>query len=389
MIKRTLCLDCNSERIKVMSKKNNKNSKDTKKKGLSTNAKWGIALLVEVIVLAVMVIGYFHFWIDSKYEKVQILEIEREELAINEGANDVQKGYTNIALFGLDARDTSLGAGNRSDAIMVLSINNDTKEVRIVSIYRDTLLEIEDGSGVTAKVNAAYAYGGPELAIKTLNANLDLEITEFVAVNWKALTLAIDELGGVTVSVEQNELTSLNMSITEQLQSIGGYSEGVFETGDLKLNGTQAVAYARIRSTDQGDITRTERQREVLSAMVDEALKSDMKTINNIIDEVFPYIYTSITKDEMYDLAKALFDYEMTDTAGFPFSYTIPNHATKGSIIVATDLESNVAALHYFLYGTQNYQPTQDVVDISGSIVSEVGQPWQEIDYSIIPTPKK
>lgn len=389
MIKRTLCLDCNSERIKVMSKKNNKNSKDTKKKGLSTNAKWGIALLVEVIVLVVMVVGYFHFWIDSKYEKVQILEIEKEELAINEGANEVQKGYTNIALFGLDARDTSLGAGNRSDAIMVLSINNDTKEVRIVSIYRDTLLEIEDGSGVTAKVNAAYAYGGPELAIKTLNANLDLEITEFVAVNWKALTLAIDELGGVTVSVEQNELTSLNMSITEQLQSIGGYSEGVFETGDLKLNGTQAVAYARIRSTDQGDITRTERQREVLSAMVDEALKSDMKTINNIIDEVFPYIYTSITKDEMYDLAKALFDYEMTDTAGFPFSYTIPNHATKGSIIVATDLESNVAALHYFLYGTQNYQPTQNVVDISGSIVSEVGQPWQEIDYSIIPTPKK
>lgn len=389
MIKRTLCLDCNSERIKVMSKKNNKNSKETKKKGLSTNAKWGIALLVEVIVLVVMVIGYFHFWIDSKYEKVQILEIEREDLAINEGANEVQKGYTNIALFGLDARDTSLGAGNRSDAIMVLSINNDTKEVRIVSIYRDTLLEIEDGSGVTAKVNAAYAYGGPELAIKTLNANLDLEITEFIAVNWKALTLAIDELGGVTVSVEQNELTSLNMSITEQLQSIGGYSEGVFETGDLKLNGTQAVAYARIRSTDQGDITRTERQREVLSAMVDEALKSDMKTINNIIDEVFPYIYTSITKDEMYDLAKALFDYEMTDTAGFPFSYTIPNHATKGSIIVATDLESNVAALHYFLYGTQNYQPTQNVVDISGSIVSEVGQPWQEIDYSTIPTPKK
>ena len=254
---------------------------------------------------------------------------------------------------------------------------------------RDSLVPIEkNGKTTYNKINSAYATG-PELAIKTLNANLDLEITEFVAVNWKALTLAIDELGGVTVSVEQNELTSLNMSITEQLQSIGGYSEGVFETGDLKLNGTQAVAYARIRSTDQGDITRTERQREVLSAMVDEALKSDMKTINNIIDEVFPYIYTSITKDEMYDLAKALFDYEMTDTAGFPFSYTIPNHATKGSIIVATDLESNVAALHYFLYGTQNYQPTQNVVDISGSIVSEVGQPWQEIDYSIIPTPKK
>ncbi len=373
-----------------MSKKtsNNKNTKETKKKGLSINAKWGIALLVEILVLVVMVFAYVNFWITSKYEKVQILEIDREELAINEGANEVQKGYTNIALFGLDARDTSLGAGNRSDAIMVLSINNDTKEVRIVSVYRDTLLEIEDGSGITAKVNAAYAYGGPELAIKTLNANLDLEITEFVAVNWKALTLAIDELGGVTVSVEQNEITSLNMSITEQIQSIGGYSDGVFETGNLKLNGTQAVAYARIRSTDQGDITRTERQREVLSAMVDEALKSDLKTINNIIDKVFPYIYTSITQDEMEELVKDMFDYKMTDTAGFPFSYTIPMHATKGSIVVATDLESNVAALHYFLYGTEGYQPTQKVVDISTSIVNEVGQPWKEIDYSTIPTPK-
>lgn len=371
-----------------MSKKNSKNSKKGKNKGLSANAKWGIALLVEVLVLIIMALAYFNFWASQKYDKVQILDIKKEDLAINEGANDVQKGYTNIALFGLDARDTSLGAGNRSDAIMILSINNDTKEVRIVSVYRDTLLEIEDGSGVTAKVNAAYAYGGPELAIKTLNSNLDLEITEFVAVNWKALTLAIDELGGVTVSVEQNELTSLNMSITEQLQSIGGYSEGVFETGDLKLNGTQAVAYARIRSTDQGDITRTERQREVLSAMVDEALKSDLKTINNIIDEVFPYIYTSITKDEMYDLVKSMFDYDMTDTAGFPFSYTLPNHETKGSIIVAADLESNVAALHYFLYGTENYQPTDKVVEISEAIVNEVGQPWKEIDYSTIPAPK-
>lgn len=381
-------MDWTSERINVMSNKKNKNSKKGKNKGLSANAKWGIALLVEVLVLIIMVVSYFNFWISRKYDKVQVLDIQKEDLAINDGANEVQKGYTNIALFGLDARDTSLGAGNRSDAIMILSINNDTKEVRIVSVYRDTLLEIEDGSGVTAKVNAAYAYGGPELAIKTLNANLDLEITEFVAVNWKALTLAIDELGGVTVSVEQNELTSLNMSITEQLQSIGGYSEGVFETGDLKLNGTQAVAYARIRSTDQGDITRTERQREVLSAMVDEALKSDLKTINNIIDEVFPYIYTSITKDEMYDLVKAMFDYDMTDTAGFPFSYTLPNHETKGSIIVAADLESNVAALHYFLYGTENYQPTDKVVKISEAIVNEVGQPWKEIDYSTIPTPK-
>lgn len=376
--------------MKMSGKSDNRNSNNNKKekKGLSANAKWALALLAEIIVLAVMVVCYINFWLGRKYDKVQVLEIDREELAINEGANEVQKGYTNIAIFGLDARDTSLGAGNRSDTIMVASINNDTKEVRIVSIYRDTLLEIEDGDGITAKVNAAYAYGGPELAIKTLNANLDLEITEFITVNWKALTLAIDELGGVVVNVDDQELLYINTFITEQLQSIGGYSDGVFETGDIRLNGTQAVAYARIRSTDQGDITRTERQREVLKAMVDEVLKSDMKTIDGMIDDVFPYVYTSITKDEMYDLVKAVFSYKMTDTIGFPFSYTIPTHEIKGSIIVATDLESNVSALHYFLYGTENYQPTDKVVRISNSIVNEVGQPWQEIDYSKIPTPK-
>ena len=360
-------------------------TKKKKKRGLSSNAKWGIALFVEFVVLMLMIIGYAYYWAGHKYEKVQILEIDEEQLAINDGANEDQKGYTNIALFGLDARDTSLGAGNRSDAIMIASINNDTKEVRIVSIYRDTLLEIQDGSGVTAKVNAAYAYGGPELALKTLNANLDLEITEFITVNWKALTLAIDELGGVVVHVEENELPSLNQSITEQLYSIGGYSEGVFETGELRLNGTQATAYARIRNTGQGDITRTERQREVLSAMITELLKSDMKTINNMIDLVFPYIYTSITKDEMYDYVADIFEYKMTETIGFPIAFSLPMHETKGSLVVAADLESNVSALHYFLFGTENYEPTQNVLNISAAIDREVGTVKQDIDYSAIP----
>ena len=355
-------------------------NKKRKKKKLSANAKWGIALGVEIIVLIIMTINYFIFWAGTKYNKVQYLEIEKEELAINEGANEVQKGYTNIALFGVDARDTSLGAGNRSDAIMVLSINNETKEVRIVSIYRDTLLEIEDGSGITAKVNAAYAYGGPELAVQTLNANLDLQITEFITVNWKALTLAIDELGGVEVNVEANETAALNMCIAEQLNTIGGFSNGVYDTGLLRLNGTEATAYARIRSTDQGDITRTERQREVINAMVKEALNSDMATIDSMIDEVFPYIMTSISKDEMKDMMGDMLKYKMTDTTGFPFTYGIPMHETKGSLIVAADLQSNVAALHYFLYGTENYQPTQTVLDISDGIEQEIGVQDQEID---------
>lgn len=353
---------------------------EKKKKKMSANAKWGIALLVEILIVILMVIGYAAIYVNEKFDKVQYHDIEEEDLAINEGSNEAQKGYTTIALFGIDARsNTSMEEGNRSDSIMIASINNDTKEVRIVSVYRDTLLEIEDGSGLTTKVNAAYAYGGPELAIQTLNANLDLQITEFVTVNFLALTKAIDDLGGITVDISDGELAVINSGISEQINITGIYSDGVFTTGTQLLNGTQATAYARIRSTDQGDITRTERQREVLSKMIAKAKASDLSTINSIIDDVFPNVCTSISKDEMVELAKSLMAYQLGDTVGFPFAWSPVNHPTKGSILVPADLESNVSALHQFLFDTENYTPTSEVQRISAAIQSETGVGAQEI----------
>ncbi len=353
---------------------------EKKKKKISANAKWGIALLVEILIVILMVIGYAAIYVNEKFDKVQYHDIEEEDLAINEGSNEAQKGYTTIALFGIDARsNTSMEEGNRSDSIMIASINNDTKEVRIVSVYRDTLLEIEDGSGLTTKVNAAYAYGGPDLAIQTLNANLDLQITEFVTVNFLALTKAIDDLGGITVDISDGELAVINSGISEQINITGIYSDGVFTTGTQLLNGTQATAYARIRSTDQGDITRTERQREVLSKMIAKAKASDLSTINSIIDDVFPNVCTSISKDEMVELAKSLMAYQLGDTVGFPFAWSPVNHPTKGSILVPADLESNVSALHQFLFDTENYTPTSEVQRISAAIQSETGVGAQEI----------
>ncbi|MBQ8923566.1 MAG: LCP family protein, partial [Lachnospiraceae bacterium] len=288
-----------------MSKNNTKKSTD--KSG--SILKWVLALFAEIIILAVMIVGYWFYYLDSKIEKINKIEIDEEDLAINEGINEeVQQQYKTIAIFGIDARDvTNLGEGNRSDSIMIVNINNDTKEVRIVSVYRDSFLEIESDSSITSKVNAAYAYGGPQLAIKTLNANLDLQITDFVTVNFLGLTKAIDDLGGITIHVEDNELPMLNSAIAEQISVTGIYSDGVFTTGDLLLNGTQATAYARIRSTDQGDITRTERQRDVLSKMFQKAKNSDISTIDNIIDDVFPEIATSLSKDEIKELAKSVF----------------------------------------------------------------------------------
>ena len=360
-------------------------NKKKKKKDKNPNVKWGIALIVEIVILALMIVGYGAFWANEKLNAIQYEEIKEENIVKNEGANDDQKGYKTIALFGIDARSTdSMKEGNRSDTIMIASINEETHEVRIISVYRDTILEIADGSGLTAKVNAAYSYGGPELAINTLNANLDLEITDFVTVNFLALSKTIDHLGGIVIHIEDNELPMLNVCISEQINITGIYSDGVFSTGDVLLNGTQATGYARIRSTDQGDITRTERQRDVLNKMLQKAKTADMETIENIIDDVFPNVCTSISKDEMLALAKGLLEYEMGPSAGFPMAYMPYDHESKGSILVPADLSTNVSALHEFLFGTSNYVPTQSVQNISMKIQTETGIWPQEIDVDTL-----
>jgi LCP family protein required for cell wall assembly len=345
------------------------------KKKISANAKWGIALIVELILIVGLIFALVRSYVHNKYSLLDVREIKEEDLKINDGLDkEVLKGYTNIALFGVDARDANLGAGNRSDAILIASINNDTKKVKVISVYRDTLLEVPDSDGAyTVKVNSAYAYGGPELAIQTLNSNLDLNITEYITINWEGLTRAIDAIGGVQVHVEEEELDMLNACLKEQISVTGIYSEGVFSTGDLILNGAQATAYSRIRSTGRGDITRTERQREVLGSMINKMKKSDLGTIDKVIDEIFPYISTSITEDEMYDLASSLLSYALDESLGFPMRFGYYSSDTKGSCIAPQNLTENVTALQRFLFGNANYLPTQNVRRINDQLVNETG----------------
>jgi LCP family protein required for cell wall assembly len=346
-----------------------------KKAGMSANAKWGIAFLIEIVVMFFMVVGYFFFYANRKLDNINRptnWDDSKENLDINEDANEAQKGYRTIALFGIDSRSTtSMAEGNRSDSIIIASINNDTKEVKLASVYRDSLLQVDYDGGITTKITHAYAYGGPEMAVRALNANLDLEITDFVTVNFTALAQAIDDLGGITIDVREAELEMLNACITEQIGISGQYSDGVFSAGTQLLNGTQATGWARIRSTDQGDITRTERQRTVIAKMIQKAKSSDLSTINDIIDDVFPNIYTSLTKKELMSLAKDMFDYSLGDTIGFPMAYAPVTTDAKGAVLVPADLTTNVSALHEFLFGTQDYTPTSKVQGISSSLQSE------------------
>ncbi len=350
--------------------------KKKRRRKVSPLVKWGIAFVFELIVIMVLGYGIMKSIVHDKYRRFNhVNDIQVEDLEINNGISEDLNGYTNIALFGIDARNNSLGKGSRSDAILIASINNETRKVRLISVYRDTLMQVskDDGSNVTTKVNAAYAYGGPELAVQTLNRNLDLNISEYITLNWEGLTRAIDALGGVTVHIEENELDTLNGVLAEQIQVNGINSDGVYETGYVTLNGAQATAYSRIRSTDQGDITRTERQREVIEAMLNKAKQADLMTLNSIIDQVFPYVGTSITEEQVYELAKGLTSYELEGSIGFPLEWEFYSTETKGSCIAPVDLTENVIAMQKYLFEVTGYVPTNVVQSISANITNETG----------------
>ena len=340
---------------------------------LNTLGKWAVTGIVLFVVFLILTIGYVSANKSYKYNQMDIRPIKNSDLVVNEGVKEQTKGYTTIALYGVDSRDSNLDTGTNSDAIILLSINKDTKEVKMVSVYRDTLLQIQSDSQTTHKVNYAYQLGGALMSINTLNANLDLAISDYITVDFNAMADIINALGGVEVMVTEDEVNNLNKNLAEQIGISGKYSEGVHEAGTKVLNGQQAVAYSRIRSTGKGDITRTMRQRTVLLGLVNKMINADSKMISNLIDVSFSCISTSLTKDEVTSLAKDIADYKITGNIGFPFAYTPMSLDGKGSVIVAADLNANVTALHEYLYGTSGYTPSTTASSISTEVSSETG----------------
>ncbi|MDD6072177.1 MAG: LCP family protein [Clostridiales bacterium] len=340
--------------------------------------KLGIILLVEVLILIALIVGYGVWYVNNKLDKIERPDGTTEQIDVSDAATDVMKeNYQTIALFGVDTRETTdMTKKNaaRSDAIIIACINNKTKEVKLCSVYRDCFLETAEPDSSTRKVTEAYFYGGPSGAVETLNKNLDLNITDYVTVDFKALANAIDALGGVTINVKSKEINNLNKNLQEQVEVTGIYSEGVWSAGEQVLNGTQAVAYARIRKVGNNDFERTQRQRAVISAMIQKAKESDLSTINKVINEVFPQIATNMSNKDLISLAADVFDYELTDNNGFPLSHETPTLGNKGSVVVPANLLSNVKYLHEFLYPEDTeYTPSEEVQRISTAITNETG----------------
>ena len=352
-----------------------------KARKIKKKEKLGIILIIEVLVLLALVIGYGIWYVNDKLNKIERPDEggTTEKIDVSDAATDVMENeYQTIALFGVDTRETvdmTKQYSARSDAIIIACINNETKKVKLCSVYRDCFLETASPDSTTRKVTEAYYYGGPAGAVETLNKNLDLNITDYVTVDFKALANAIDALGGVTINVKSQEINNLNHNLEEQNEVVSGmYSEGVWSAGEQVLNGAQAVAYARIRKVGNNDFERTQRQRAVIAAMIAKAKESDLKTINNVINEVFPQIATNMTNKQLISLAADVFDYELDENTGFPLAHTTPTLGSKGSVVVPADLLSNVKYLHTFLYpDDEEYTPSSEVQRISAAITNETG----------------
>lgn len=337
---------------------------------LSVGKKIGVCLGGTFLAIAASGVVYAA----SKLGKLDTQEIPTDDIIVNEevAEQDLGTGYLNVALFGTDSRSGQLDKGTRTDCIIVASLNKETKEIRMVSVYRDTLLDIEDGQ--LQKCNAAYAFGGPTQAINMLNKNLDLDIQEYVTVDWSAIANAIDLLGGVEIDVQEVEIKYLNKFVKETAKAAKKKPHEVKEAGLQKLDGVQATTYARIRSTAGGDFTRTERQRLVIEKIVEQAQKADLSTINKIIDKVFPTIKTSFSVKDIIYYAKSFMDYKLTENSGFPFDKTTDTISGLGSIVIPVTLDSNVVKLHEFLFDRKDYNVSATVANLNSAIISRVGQ---------------
>ena len=338
---------------------------DRKRRTARRKKKKHITFVIEILVLVLLAAGLF---VAAKVGKIKRTDVSKGDIVIN---NDVDlKGYTNIALFGVDSREGSLDKDAHSDAILVASINNETKDVKLVSVYRDTYLD--NTNGEFRKATECYYFGGPSRAISMLNKNLDLDITDFVTVDFTAVADVVDALGGIDIDVQEDEIVHLNNYQVEGSQVTGKEIVPVEYAGLQTLNGLQALSYCRIRYTEGSDFKRTERQRTVLQKILEKAKSADLLTLNSLIDKVAGNMMTSLNNTELLSLVKDVASYNLTDQTGFPFNLTTAN-LQAGDCVVPVNLEDNVRQLHQWMFGDDSYQPSDSVQEISWQIMNDTG----------------
>lgn len=356
------------ERNKEREEENNMRKKKKMNKGLKI---FLIILLVFVIIIVGLGVAGYTF-VNGKIGKMQKENIDTTAVGINEETKQELKGYRNIALLGIDSRADDYGLGNRSDCMMIASINQETNEIKLISVYRDTYVYVmENGTKRLDKITHAYSYGGAQNTLKSLNEAMDLNITEFVTVNFDAVIAAVDSLGGVYIDIDKSEIKYVNDYIDATSESSGVKSSHITHSGRQKLDGVQAVSYTRVRYTAGGDYKRTERMRTVVEAMLSKAKTLNVGQLNSFADTILPKIRTNISSSEIWGLIPKLASFKVTESIGWPYD-------TKGITLdrwygVPVTLQSNVERLHKEAFEQEDYEASDTVKEMSAAIVKKTG----------------
>lgn len=343
-----------------------------KKKRMTKKKKFKIMLILELILLIVVIIGAVGATFVKNYlDKIETdKDFDESKVEMSNINSEKIDNYTNIAVFGVDSRKNVLESG-LSDMIMIVSINNQTKEVKVVSVYRDSYLLVDSEKEKFDKATHAYN-GGPERSISMLNNNFDLNITDYVTVNFEAVYQAVDAVGGVDIDISSKEQSDINRYIEELNKINGTDSPYIYDTGVLHLDGIQATAYGRLRMIDS-DFARTERQREVLMELFNKVKSCSVSQLKKLVETIAPKVLTSLNNKEILDLALDVASYKIVDQTGFPFEqvgkkisgvyYGVPNNLTI-----------SVKQLHGYLFEDYEYEPSDKVLSISRAMDKKIGR---------------
>ena len=343
---------------------------EEKPKTKSKTLKIFLRILLAILIIIVILAGVAAGLVANKLGKINIEEIDKTAIGISEETKEELSGYRNIALLGIDSRADDYGLGNRSDCIIIASMDQKTKNIKLLSVYRDTYMQVEEhGKQVLDKVTHAYSYGGAQNTLKSLNTNLDLNISEYVTVNFDAVIAAVDAMEGVTIDIDSSELKYINDYIDATSKTSGIKSSNITKTGKQKLDGVQAVAYSRIRYTAGGDYKRTERMRTVIEAMLSKAKTLSVGQLNKLVDTILPRVSTNISATEILGLIPSIASFNITDSLGWPYE-------TKGITLdrwygIPVTLESNVEQLHKEVFGQADYTVNDTIKSISNQIIKK------------------
>ena len=334
-----------------------------------------MALLIALVLAVVLAVGGGLLGMGI-LASAQNIPIDKNDLGIDAGAAAGLDGYRNIAILGTDARKGDDESNVRSDAIIVASINEETNEVKMFSVFRDTLLDV--GDGTLDKITHAYAYGGAQQSLKALNKNLDTDIDEVVVINWKTVADTIDAVGGIEIDVQESELEELNKYIKNTAKNVDGPKDKVESAGKQTLNGVQAVTYARIRKdAATGDYRRNERMKIVFSETFKKIKHAGPLRMLSVARHAMPEIKTNLGAVDMAKLMLKVKSYDMTDsTTGFPYDvgswmgYAGAGYAWYGPPV---NLSNNVSKLHGQFFNQEGYTPSETVQEISNNIANLTG----------------